>query len=73
MAKTMPHRDITVAEDETWQDGMRLVAIDPVSGFLLVEQASAERSVAAWSEALKKGCEGLNVTVIQGTSDEAKG
>ncbi|MFP4075938.1 MAG: hypothetical protein ACLFNA_04495 [Halochromatium sp.] len=69
----MPHRPLSIAEDETWKDGMRLVTIDPVSGFILLEQTSDERSAAAWTQALEGGLEGLNVTVVQGTSDEAKG
>jgi hypothetical protein len=73
LAKAMPHRTLSVAEDETWKDGMRLVAIDPVTGFLLVEQVAEERSAAAWTQALEHGLARLNVTVEQGTSDEAKG
>ena len=73
LAKTMPHRTLSVAEDETWQDGMRLVAIEPVSNFILLEQASAARSAAAWSQALERALAGFKVTVVQGISDEAKG
>jgi hypothetical protein len=73
LAATMPPRTLSIAEDETWKDGMRLVAIDPVSGFILVEQVAEERSAAAWTQALARGLAGLNVTVVQGTSDEAKG
>jgi hypothetical protein len=73
LGATMPHRTLSLAEDETWKDGMRLVAIDPVSGFILVEQVAEERSAAAWTQALEPQLEGLNVTVVQGTSDEAKG
>ena len=47
LASTMPHRTLSIAEDETWKDGMRLVAIEPVSNFILVEQASDARSAAA--------------------------
>jgi len=73
LAQAMPHRTLTAAEDETWQDGMRLVALDPVSGFILVEQVAETRSAAAWTQALAQGLAGLNVTLVQGTSDEAKG
>ncbi|MBP8221782.1 MAG: hypothetical protein KAX58_10115 [Aeromonadaceae bacterium] len=37
LAQDMPHRTLTLAEDETWRGGMRLVALAPVSGFILVE------------------------------------
>jgi hypothetical protein len=73
LATTMAPRRLSIAEDETWKDGMRLVAIDLVSGFILVEQVAEERSAGAWTQALARGLEGLNVTVVQGTSDEAKG
>lgn len=73
LAATMPHRTLSLAEDETWKDGMRLVAIDPVSGFILVEQRAEERSAVAWTQALEPQLAGLSVTVVQGISDEAKG
>jgi len=73
LATTMPHRSVSIAEDETWKDGMRLVAIEPVSNFILVEQASDQRSAAAWSQALERGLAGFKVSVVQGVSDEAKG
>ncbi|MBK5932319.1 DUF6399 domain-containing protein [Halochromatium salexigens] len=73
LAKTMPHRTLSIVEDETWQDGMRLVAIEPVSNVILLEQVSAARSAAAWSQALEHGLAGFKVTVVQGISDEAKG
>lgn len=73
LAQAMPHRRLNIAEDETWKDGMRLVSIDAVSGFILVEQTSDQRSAAAWTQALESGLAGLSVTVVQGTSDEAKG
>lgn len=73
LASSMPHRTLSIAEDETWKDGMRLVAIEPVSNFILVEQASDARSAAAWTQALERGLAGFKVTVVQGISDEAKG
>ena len=73
LAQGMPHRLLSLAEEETWKDGLRLVSIDAVSGFILLEQTSDERSAAAWTQALEGGLKGLNVTVVQGTSDEAKG
>lgn len=73
LAHAMPHRLLSIAEDETWKDGMRLVCIDAVSNFILLEQTSDARSAAAWTQALEEGLAGLKVTVVQGTSDEAKG
>jgi len=73
LAQAMPHRTLSIAEDETWKDGMRLVSLDAVSNFILLEHRSEERSAAAWTAALAQGLTGLNVTLVQGTSDEAKG
>ncbi len=47
LAQAMPPRLLSIAEDETWKDGMRLVCIDAVSNFILLEQTSDERSAAA--------------------------
>ncbi|WP_242464817.1 hypothetical protein [Halorhodospira abdelmalekii] len=55
LAREMPHRTLSIAEDETWQDGMRLVAIEPVSNFILVEQCSGDRSPSP-SPALGSQC-----------------
>lgn len=73
LAQAMPHRTLSIAEDETWKDGMRLVGSDAVSNFILLEHRSDARSAAAWTQALEDALEGLNVTVVQGTGDEAKG
>ena len=73
LAAGMPARSITVAEDETWLGPMSLVAIEAVSNFILLEQFAEDRSAPTWSAALKQALVGLNVTVVQGTSDEAKG
>ena len=45
--------------------------LEPVSNFLLREQYAADRTAATWTQALQAGLDGLDVTVIQGTSDEA--
>ena len=71
LARGMPHRDLTVCEDETFHPQICLVALEPVSGFLLLEQYAADRKAATWTQALKAALVGLNVAVIQGTSDEA--
>jgi hypothetical protein len=71
LARGMPHRDLTVCEDETFHPEICLVALEPVSGFLLLEQYAADRKAATWTQALQAALVGLNVAVIQGTSDEA--
>ncbi|MER2543532.1 MAG: hypothetical protein ABTS16_08800, partial [Candidatus Accumulibacter phosphatis] len=71
LARGMPHRDLTVCEDETFHPQICLVALEPVSGFLLLEQYAADRKAATWTQVLQAALVGLNVAVIQGTSDEA--
>jgi lambda repressor-like predicted transcriptional regulator len=52
LAQAMPHRLLSIAEDETWKDGMRLVCIDAVSNFILLEQTS-EALIIDWSTIAK--------------------
>ena len=71
LAAAMPPRAVTVCEDETFHPDVCLVAIEPVSNFILVEQYASDRTAATWTSALNTALDGLPVTVIQGTSDEA--
>jgi hypothetical protein len=73
LAKTMPPKKITVAEDETFHPKPCLVAMDPVSNFILVEQYSEKRDADSWNTVMDVALEGLPVDVIQSTSDEARG
>jgi len=73
LAPAMPPRKISVCEDETYHPEICLVALEPVSGFILRECYAADRSAATWTRVLAQALEGLAVEVIQGTSDEAKG
>jgi hypothetical protein len=50
-----------------------LVAIEPVSNFLVVEGYRERRDGQTWKEAIAEGLRGLPVQVIQITSDQAKG
>ncbi len=73
LAATMTARTIGLCVDETFHDGMLLVAQDLLSGYLLVEKRSERRDADTWHDALKEGLAGLPVTVEQVTSDEAEG
>jgi hypothetical protein len=72
LAEGMAPRQVTVCEDETFHPGICLVAIEPVSNFILLEQYAADRTAATWTAALDGACTGLAVEVIQSTADEAK-
>src|SRR6266542_1603212 len=43
LAKDMPAKDLTVAQDETFTGGLCLVAMDPKSNYILLEQAAQAR------------------------------
>ena len=43
LAQQMPHREITLCEDETFHPQICLVAIEPVSNFLILEEYAAKR------------------------------
>jgi hypothetical protein len=68
----MPPRQITVAEDETFHPDICLVAMEPVSGFILVEQYEPRRDADTWNQCLQEKLQPLPVTVCQVVSDAAK-
>jgi Family of unknown function (DUF6399) len=69
----MPAKEITACEDETFLEaGICLVAVEPVSGFILVEEFAERRDTETWKEALEKATEGMRVDVVQIASDDAK-
>jgi transposase-like protein len=72
LAEGMAPRQVTVCEDETFHPETCLVALEPVSNFILLEQYAQDRSAATWTQALQQAIAELPVEVIQGTSDEAK-
>ena len=72
LAASMPPREITLCEDETFHPQICLVAIEPVSNFLLLEQYQPQRDAATWDHCLDESLAGLPVTVVQVTSDQSK-
>lgn len=54
LARTMPHRDILACVDENFHAAMLLVAMEPVSGMLLVERWATHRDGATWAGALRE-------------------
>jgi hypothetical protein len=73
LAAGMAEKKISVCEDETFHPETCLVAIEPVSGFILVEKYAEHRDAETWNKAIKEATEGLAVEVIQSCSDEATG
>jgi len=72
LAAQMPPQEISLCEDETFHPQICLVAIEPVSDYLLLEQYAPQRDAATWNQALDERLAGWSVTVRQVTSDEAK-
>ncbi len=72
LAQQMPTKIITLCEDETFHPEICLVAIEPVSNFILVERYAMDRKTKTWDQAVSDALDGLPVEVIQVASDEGR-
>ena len=54
LALKMPKKKITLCEDETFHPEICLVAMEPVSNFILLEAYSERRDGDSWSAAIKE-------------------
>jgi hypothetical protein len=74
LARQMQPRCITVVADENFHGPDNcLVAIEPVSNFILVECYAQRRDADTWQRAIREGIAGMPVQVVQLTSDQATG
>jgi len=73
LAEAMPRKVITMTQDETFAGGLCLVASDPVSNFIILEQLAQARDQETWHALMAPALTQLNCEVIQSTSDEAPG
>ena len=73
LAKDMPHKDLTVTQDETFTGGLCLITMDPESNFIIVEQLAQARDQVSWNAGMAPALAQFNCRVIQSTSDEAPG
>jgi Family of unknown function (DUF6399) len=73
LASKMPKKKISICQDETFHPEICLVAIEPVSNYILLEEYSDKRDAESWSLAMQKGLENLPIEIIQSTSDEGSG
>src|SRR5215472_10406525 len=73
LAKAMPHKDLTVAQDETFTGGLCLITMDPESNFIIVEQLAQARDQTTWNDLMAPALAPRNCRVIQSTRDEAPG
>jgi hypothetical protein len=72
LAAQMPHHEITLAADETFHPQICLVAMEPASNYLVLEQYAPQRDAETWRQSLDERLKGWSVTVCQVASDEAK-
>ncbi len=73
LAEGMEPKKITVCEDETFHPEPCLVAIEPVSNFIVLEKYSSGKKADEWTDAVNKATEGIPAEIIQSVSDEARG
>lgn len=73
LARDMPAKAITLAKDETFTGGLCLVAMEPKSNYIILEQVAEGRDQDTWNALMEQALVGLNCQVIQSTSDEAPG
>jgi hypothetical protein len=72
LAEAMPARTITACQDETFHPEPCLVALEPVSNFILLERYAPNRTAAAWDAAMAQALADLPVEIIQSTSDQGQ-
>ena len=73
LTSKMPAKRITVCQDETFHPKPCLLAIEPISNFIIMEQYAEKRDAATWNQTMDVALNGLNVKVFQSTGDEAMG
>ena len=70
----MTAKDIVLCGDEHFHSAcVCLIAMEPVSNFILVEGYYARRDSQTWGMAINTGIDGLPVTVVVFTTDQASG
>lgn len=72
LGQQMPAKTITLCEDETFHPEICLVAIEPVSNYILVERYAMNRETKTWNEAVSDALGNLPIKVMQVASDEGR-
>lgn len=73
LSEGMAPQKRTSCQDETFHPETCLVAIEPVSNCILLEQSTTNRKAATWTSALRNAIGARPVEVIQSTRDEGRG
>ncbi len=69
----MPEKWIAICEDETFHPDICMVAVEPVSNFIILEEYVESRDGETWNRVVGKALEDMPVKVVQVGGDEAKG
>ena len=72
LAPQMCPREITLCQDETFHPQTCLVAIEPLSDFILVEEYADQLDSQTWTARTHQALQDLPVKVVQSTSDEGR-
>jgi hypothetical protein len=74
LGASMAAKDIVLCGDENFHSAlMCLIAMEPVSNFILVEIYASQRDSQTWANAVAAGIKGLPVHVVVFTTDQASG
>jgi hypothetical protein len=73
LATEMKPQQICVAQDETEHERSCLVAIEPVSNYILLEKYAENRQAETWNQAMAEAVAGKPIEIVQSTSDEGRG
>src|SRR5262249_52814193 len=73
LAAAMTPKTIALVPDEHFHaQSPCLVALEPVSNFILVEQSAADRPAATWADAIRRATAGMALEVVLLSSDQAR-
>ncbi len=73
LGEGMTPKEVTLCQDETFHPQPCLVAIEPVSNYILLESYAPDRKADTWSQYLCESLGELSVRIVQSTSDEGRG
>lgn len=73
LATEMKPQKISVAQDETEHARSCLVAIEPVSNYILLEKYAENRKADTWSKEMAEAIADKPIEIVQSTSDEGRG
>ncbi len=73
LAAGLRPKQVTVCQDETFHPEVCLVAIEPVSNYLLLEKYAPDRKAETWTAEMQAALGDMPIEIIQSTSDEGKG